>query len=396
MSSLPISVAVPFALGRIDELLAKIFAVAVAVLSIDVFRNGFAQLSLIHASVFYAFSAALIVSLVGALAAAFRFGHMKIWYRAILFITLLAMITWPAQVVDVENLPEHYKPYIWWALGFASLAAAGAFRKTTAIIFLFLMPLLWLIVRISPYGASEKFLVALEDSLYSFLFSTSVSLLVMFLRHRAAQVDQEFFTLSQTQIERAILDVSQLERIKINSILHDSVISSLDAAAQAVSAQQRDDAAKLAGEAIGRLERESSRDPMARSQISTQAYFESLKAALERRSKFVSVKVKSQVDAEIPFEAAVGIAEATFQALANSLEHAPKANSRQVVMTSTRRSIKVLVTDDGPGFRMSSVPRNRLGIRVAIFERLQSLGVKAKLNSAPGEGATWLFEWELS
>jgi signal transduction histidine kinase len=395
MPSLPIPVAVPFALGRIDELLAKIFAVAVAVLSIDVFRNGFAQLSFVHPLGFYLFSSALVVAILGALASAFLFGRMKIWYRALVFITLFAMISWPAQVVDVNSLPDHYKPYIWWAVGFASMAATGAFNRTVALIFLVLMPMVWLFVRVSPYGASETFWVALEDSLYSFLFSTSVSLLVMFLRHRAAQVDQEFFALSQTVLERTILDVSQLERVKINSIVHDNVVLSLDAAAQASSADERAEAARLATEAIGRLDREANRDPMARNQISSQAYFESLKAALERRSSFVSVKVKSPVDIEVPFEVAVGMAEAAFQAVANSLEHAPKANKRQVIMTSARRSIKLLVTDDGPGFRMSSVPRNRLGIRVAIFERLQSLGVKAKLNAAPGEGTTWLFEWEL-
>ena len=394
--SVPIPAAVPYALGRIDKLLAKIFAGAVAVLSIDVFRNGFAQLSFIHATGFLIYSSALVLSIIGALFSAFLFGNMKIWYRSFVFVTLLAMITWPAQVVDVGELPEHYKPYIWWAVGFASMAAAGAFKRTAAIVFLFVMPAVWLVVRLSPFGASESFFIALEDSLYSFLFSSSIAVLVMFLRHRASEVDSEFAALSQTRLERAFLDVIQLERIKVNSIVHDSVISSLDAAAGASSAEQREAAANQASEAIDRLEREFNRDPMARRQVSSQAYFESLKSAIERRSQFVAVKIKSQVDLEIPFEVAVGIAEATFQAVANSLEHAPTARVRKVVMTSSRSSIKLVVVDDGPGFRMSSVALNRLGIRVAIFERLRSLGVKANLNTAPGEGTAWMFDWEPS
>jgi signal transduction histidine kinase len=55
--------------------------------------------------------------------------------------------------------------------------------------------------------------------------------------------------------------------------------------------------------------------------------------------------------------------------------------------------MKILIIDDGVGFRMSSVPKNRLGVRVAIFQRLESLGVKVNLQSSPGEGATWVFEW---
>jgi two-component sensor histidine kinase len=396
MFKLPIPAAVPYALSRIDELLAKIFAASAAVLSIDVFRNGIDQLQYIHSIWFWGYSAALLVSLLGALVSAFWFGRMKIWYRTIVFCTLAAMVTWPLQVADTAALPMHFKPYIWWAVGFAALAAAGAFKNKTAIAFLILMPTIWFFILTSQYGGSENVYRALEDALYSFFFSGSISVLVMFLRHRANQVDSEYAVLYQTRLERAFLDVLELERTKVNSIVHDNVIAALDAAAEASSEDQRLQAAHQAKAAIGRLERESDRDPMARNQISSQAYFESLKASIERQSKFVLVKVKSRVDVTIPFEIAVGLAEATFQAVVNSLEHAPKANLREVVMSSTRDSIKVLVIDDGPGFRMSAVPRNRLGIRVAIFERLKSLGVTAKLKSAPGEGTTWVFEWVLS
>lgn len=393
MSNLAPTPVIPFARGRIEELLAKIFAVCAAVLSIDVFRNGFDQLPLLNRVWFYSFCAALTISLIGGLASAFWLGHMKIWYRAIVFITLIAMVTWPLQVIDAAALPVGFKPYIWWAVGFATLAAAGAFRNSIAIALLILMPIFWFVIRTSPFGAAESTAMAVEDSLYSFFFSGSVAILVIFLRNRAIQVDTEFAELSRTRLERAFLDVVQLERTKINSIVHDSVVYALDSAVEASSDSQRAEAARLAIEAIGRLDRESVRDPAAGDQISSQAYFESMKASLERRSEFVTVKIKSPVDIQIPFEIAVGLAEATFQALTNSLEHAPTASSRKIVMSSTRTSIKFLIVDNGPGFRMSSVPRSRIGIRVAIFERLQSLGAEAKLASAPGEGTTWVFEW---
>lgn len=383
----------PIALRRVDELLARIFAVAAIVLSFDVVRNGFEQLPMLNALWFYTFMSAILLSLAGSFLAAFWLGAMRFWYRAIIFSTLAAMVFWPLQVVDTALLPNDFKPWVWWAVGFASLAATGAYKRNTAIIFLVLMPLVWLIVRISPFGASENFGIALEDSLYSFFFSTSVSLLVMFLRHRSAQVDSEFEALSAARLERAFLDVMQIERTKINSIVHDSVIASLDAAADANSEAERSAAAKAANEAIVRLEREAARDPMARETLSSQAFFESLKAAIERRSTFVLVKVKSPVDLQIPFEVAVAMAESTFQALNNSIVHAQNALNRRVVLSSSRNSLKILIIDDGVGFRMSSVPKNRLGVRVAIFQRLESLGVKVNLQSSPGEGATWVFEW---
>lgn len=383
----------PIALGRVDDLLAKIFAVAALVLSIDVVQNGFAQLPLLSPIWFYLFLSAILISLAGSVLAAFWFGSMRFWYRAIVFSTLAAMVLWPVQVVDATSMPPHFKPWVWWAVGFASLAATGAFKRNTALGFLVLMPTVWLIVRVSPYGASENSGIALEDSLYSFFFSTSVSLLVMFLRHRSAQVDTEFESLSAARLERAFLDVMQIERAKINAIVHDSVIASLDAAAEATSGAARTAAAMSAQDAIRRLERESQRDPVAREVISSQSFFESLKAAIERRSTFVLVKVKAPVDLQIGYEIAVAMAEATFQALNNSLVHANKALNRKVVLSSTRNSIKIVIVDDGEGFRMSRVPKNRLGVRVAIFDRLESLGVRANLQSSPGEGTSWIFEW---
>ena len=383
----------PLALSRVDELLAKIFAVAAIVLSIDVVRNGFEQLPILNALWFYIFLSAILLSLAGSFLAAFWLGAMRFWYRAIIFSTLAAMVLWPLQVVDTASLPNDYKPWVWWAVGFASLAATGAFERNTALIFLILMPTAWLAVRFSSFGASENFGIALEDSLYSFFFSTSVSLLVMFLRHRAAQVDREFEALSAARLERAFLDVMQIERTKINSIVHDSVIASLDAAAEANTETERSAAAIAANEAIMRLEREASRDPMARETLSSQSFFESLSAAIERRSTFVLVKVKSPVDLQVPFEAAVAMAESTFQALNNSLVHASNAQNRQVLLSSGRNSVKIVIIDDGIGFRMASVPKNRIGVRVAIFQRLESLGVKVNLQSSPGEGTTWVFEW---
>jgi signal transduction histidine kinase len=393
MPKADVSSPVPIALGRVDELLARIFAVAAIVLSFDVVRNGFEQLPILNALWFYIFMSPILLSLAGSFLAAFWLGSMRFWYRAIIFSTLAAMVLWPLQVADTSSLPNDYKPWVWWAVGFASLAATGAFKRNTALVFLVLMPLVWLGVRISPFGASENFGIALEDSLYSFFFSTSVSLLVMFLRHRAAQVDREFEALSAARLERAFLDVMQIERTKINSIVHDSVIASLDGAADANSEAERAAAANAANEAIMRLEREASRDPMAREQISSQSLYESLKAAIERRSTFVLVKVKSPVDLQVPFEVAVALAESTFQALNNSLVHAANALNRQVVLSSSRNSLKVMIIDDGIGFRMSSVPKNRLGVRIAIFQRLETLGVRVNLQSSPGEGATWVFEW---
>jgi signal transduction histidine kinase len=381
----------PIALGRIDDLLAKIFSVAAAVLAFDVLRNAYDQMHLLNMFWFWVSFAALMIAQFGSLLAAFVFGHMKIWYRAITITTFVALVTWPLQASG--PLPDEFKPWIWWSVGFASLAAVGAFNRTIAFAVLISMPIVWLVVRTSEYGGRAEFIDALDESLYSFFFSTSIGLLVMFLRHRASQVDREFNSLQQTRLERAFLDVVQFERVKINSIIHDNVIATLDAAADASSQKDREAVAASAAQAIARLNRERAIDPGSREQVSSQSFFESLKVSLERRSQFLKLIVKSRADLTVPVEVAVALAEATFQALSNSIEHAASATKREITLSSSPNALKVTVVDNGPGFRMARVPKSHIGVRVAIFKRLETAGIKANLKSAPGEGTTWVFEW---
>jgi signal transduction histidine kinase len=55
--------------------------------------------------------------------------------------------------------------------------------------------------------------------------------------------------------------------------------------------------------------------------------------------------------------------------------------------------IKIVVRDEGVGFRPSRVPKNRLGIRTIIFRQLESVGATAHIDSRPGEGTTVVLEW---
>ena len=381
----------PIALGRIDDLLAKVFSVSAAVLAFDVLRNAFDQMHHLNQVWFWVSFAALMLAQFGSLLAAFVFGHMKIWYRAITLTTLIALVTWPLQAGG--PLPDAFKPWIWWSVGFASLAAVGAFNRTIAFAVLIAMPSIWLVVRTSEYGGRTEFIDALDESLYSFFFSSSIGLLVMFLRHRASQVDREFNSLQQTRLERAFLDVVQFERIKINSIIHDNVIATLDAAAEASSQQDREMASAAATQAIARLNRERAIDPGSREQVSSQSFFESLRVSLERRSQFLKLIVKSRAELSVPVEVAVALAEATFQALSNSIEHAASATKREITLSSSPNGLKITVVDNGPGFRMARVPKSHIGVRVTSFKSLETAGIKANLKSAPGEGTTWVFEW---
>jgi signal transduction histidine kinase len=59
-------------------------------------------------------------------------------------------------------------------------------------------------------------------------------------------------------------------------------------------------------------------------------------------------------------------------------------------VSSTATRLKIVVTDNGIGFRYSDLQRSNLGVRVAIRRRLEAFGVGVDLDT--DKGTTWIFE----
>ena len=85
---------------------------------------------------------------------------------------------------------------------------------------------------------------------------------------------------------------------------------------------------------------------------------------------------------ELPPEVAQAIAEATLEAVRNSLRHAGDACG-----------ITVEVNDNGRGFDPAAAGRGRHGVSGSIIARMQDVGGRATVDSAPGEGACITLRW---
>jgi signal transduction histidine kinase len=175
--------------------------------------------------------------------------------------------------------------------------------------------------------------------------------------------------------------------------MHDKVLTALEKASKAVTEKAKTQAAAAADEAIGRLSREADRTINQPENVSLQLMEEPLLEAITRSEPSFKVSSTGSSTLQMPFQVASAIYEATVLAVANSTTHAPKATERKVRMRLSQRGIKIVVSDNGKGFRMSNVHKTALGVRWTIFKRLESLGVKASLETKPGKGTTWIFEW---
>ena len=97
----------------------------------------------------------------------------------------------------------------------------------------------------------------------------------------------------------------------------------------------------------------------------------------------------------LPRPVAEAILGAVWQALTNSVQHAGPSDAvrRSVRGTLSACSVEVVVEDDGRGFLLADVPRERLGIRLSILDRVHQVQGSARIDTVPGEGTRVVVVW---
>ncbi|GIJ11180.1 sensor histidine kinase [Micromonospora andamanensis] len=89
---------------------------------------------------------------------------------------------------------------------------------------------------------------------------------------------------------------------------------------------------------------------------------------------------------------AEAVAESAHAALANVANHAPGARAT-LRLRQFAGALTVDVTDDGPGFDPATVPAHRYGLRESVRGRMETIGGRADIDSAPGRGTRIRLEW---
>jgi len=104
--------------------------------------------------------------------------------------------------------------------------------------------------------------------------------------------------------------------------------------------------------------------------------------------------VLSGSDLELPAHVAEAITDATLQAVQNSVQHAGGSSVvRSVRFKAKPNGLKIVVIDNGKGFRVSNVAKNRLGVRLSILAKVENAGGRVFIDSKPREGTNVVIEW---
>lgn len=305
---------------------------------------------------------------------------------------LVLLVSWPF-AVESEHGPTD-SPWLYYLLTIATAMAAIGFGIRFALVYLVISPAIYAVIRLTPQGGQSSLLQAALDSVYAFILGAIITIIFAILRNAARAVDRA----QDMALERYSFAVRQhateAERVQVDAIVHDSVLTTLLSAARAFTPEARELAATMAGNAIGYLRDAVANLPDVDSTVSGGVVASRISEAAAAMAGPFSVRTVAAERSSMPLSVADAVYSAAVQSMVNSLQHAGGDVERWVTIHGrTGGGIEVEIGDRGAGFDVESIPTERLGVRVSILERLATAGGRAEIESRPGSGTLIRLHW---
>ena len=287
-----------------------------------------------------------------------------------------------------------------WAITFTgvpAVAVATAASSRVAWVYTIGVCLLGALLRADTTNYQFPTLVGLQDGLYSFLLVGVFVGLVLATRESAARRDETVRASRREGAERAGHVARRRERLLINALVHDSVLSTLLMAG--LGRTSVDDVARHAEKTTALLNTLASRESS--TPISASDFERRLRETAAKQQPGLDIVVRlADAAPAIPRAAAEAIVDAATEAVRNSALHAGVGRdgmvSRRVTVECGVAGVRVVVSDDGIGFDTSNVADLRLGIAQSIVGRMRRVaGGSAAVCSAPGRGTEVALSWSL-
>lgn len=338
-------------------------------------------------------------SIFGGLLLAVVASAVKRWVPGVngylVFSWFIAMATWPFAVADPMSVADG-RPWPWFLCTVATAAAAVAWPVWAAVVALVVLPLTYGIVRIMPSGGGAPVPLAALDVLYAIILGGTVLIIITLLRGAAASVDLAQSTALERYSNAVGQHATEVERVQVDAIVHDSVLTTLLSAARAYTPEAEALAARMASNAMGYLGDAAKSSPDGQANVTLPELAERIRVASLTMSTRFELRVGAIDDGAIPAQPAEAIYSATVQAMMNSVQHAgsgPNVARWLGMYSFAPGAIVVEVGDTGVGFEPHAVPTERMGLRVSIIELVSNAGGIVEVDSSLGEGTILSIAW---
>lgn len=320
---------------------------------------------------------------------------VKVAMGVLAVVYLAAIATWPLLVRDGAAFASD-KPWVWFLCSVFTAFAAVAYPLWLAIVYTFVAPIAYGVVRALPAGGGVGVELAALDAIYAIILGGVILAIIAMMRQASSAVDVAQSQALARYANAVRQHATEVERVQVDAIVHDSVLTTLLSAASARTPEQKELAAAMAADAIGHLHAAEAATPEDQSLVGLDRLTDRLVTAANAFSSPFEVEVRDIEVHTLPVNVAEAIYSATVQAMVNSMQHAGGAEvGRSVAIRGggPAATVEVVVRDDGRGFTEAEVPAERLGLRISIRDRIAKVGGRARIDSEPGVGTTVTILW---
>lgn len=338
----------------------------------------------------------LVVALYGSFLAIVVLGFLGRDFRVLAqFVTaafLIVLVAWPVMALEPDLVADR-SPWFWALSDLAVTASVFAYSAWVSAVYSTVVSILYFVVRQTPPGGSGSVLDATAESVHAILFGAIALILVLVLRKAARRVDSAQIAAVERYSQAVREHAIEIERVEVDAIVHDGVLTALIVAAKAEVPPARRQATGLAQVAMDRIEAAAESGPGSAHTVSLRTLCDRLRHELDRLDPAAGITPVHEVPAMVlPGDVAETLFSAASQAIVNSCQHAGDGARRRVRVRLVESVAEIAVIDDGRGYD-TSVPSERLGVRVSILERVRNAGGVASIRSRIGDGTTVTLRW---
>lgn len=305
---------------------------------------------------------------------------------------VVAMATWPLAVIEPRKDTTSF--FLYFTLTIATAMATIATGPRFAPLYIIAVPALYAWIRITPAGGEVGILQAMLDSVYSLILGGVIAITIFVLRTAARRVDAAQATALARYSHAVRQHAIEAERVQVDAIVHDSVLTTLLTAARAEQPEAKALAGTMAANAIGHLRDAAAVGPDVEGEVGAAVLAGRIADAASTMAGSIGMRLSDPGFASLPIPVAEALYSAAVQAMVNSLQHAGRDARRWVeVRPEGLDGVAVEVGDLGVGFDTDAVPSERLGVRVSILERMVAVAGSAAVESGPGSGTVVTLRW---
>ncbi len=315
-------------------------------------------------------------------------------HRLFAIVYVLALVSWPFFLAD-PAVTQSGNHWLYQLTTVATAMAAIGLTVRGALTYLFVVPAIYGIIRVTPWGGGARWELGLFDAVYAIILGGAILVIVAMVRAAATSVDEAQGTALDRYSRAVRQHATEVERVHVDSIVHDSVLTTLLTAARAESPEQERLSAQMATNAIRHLQEAALVSPDDGTTVRFRQLADRIVTAGRGMQPPFAVRVRSLDTRVLPSAQAEALYSAAVQAMVNSVQHAGGADVRRWLKVTGHHggAVEIEVGDAGAGFDVDSVPGERLGVRRSIVERTINAGGQADVRSSPGKGTVVVLTW---